>query len=372
MKSQELRQAWIDFFVGKQHKLLPPASLVPHEMSTTLFTIAGMEQFVPVFLGEQPAPAPRVVTVQRCLRVAGAKSDIESVGRTGRHGTFLEMLGNFSFGDYYKREAIAWAWEFVTDVLRLDPSRLYVTVHTGDDEAERIWIDEIGLEPERITRFDEENFWTMGATGPCGPCTEIFYDTGAAIRKRSRTIRVRTSAIDTSRSGTSSFSSTIDRPTASSRSCRARRSTPAPDSSECSRSVTASPRCTRPISSPIWSRRSPRSGVRRWRPQEQAARQNIIADHMRAATFLINDGVYPSNTERGFVLRFLIRRAIRNGKLLGYPDGFLAELVPAVVRSLEPGYPELAESAGADRRRCAGKNRSSTARSSAAWRCSTV
>ncbi|MGA2759054.1 MAG: alanine--tRNA ligase-related protein, partial [Candidatus Cybelea sp.] len=116
--------------MAKQHKLLPPASLVPHEMSTTLFTIAGMEQFVPVFLGEQRAPAPRVVTVQRCLRVAGAKSDIESVGRTGRHGTFLEMLGNFSFGDYYKRDAIAWAWEFVTQVLRLDPQRLYVTVHT--------------------------------------------------------------------------------------------------------------------------------------------------------------------------------------------------------------------------------------------------
>ena len=135
MKSQELRQAWIDFFVGKQHKLLPPASLVPHEMSTTLFTIAGMEQFVPVFLGEQPAPAPRVVTVQRCLRVAGAKSDIESVGRTGRHGTFLEMLGNFSFGDYYKRDAIVWAWEFITRILHLDPARLYVTVHTGDDEA---------------------------------------------------------------------------------------------------------------------------------------------------------------------------------------------------------------------------------------------
>ncbi len=121
MKSQELRQAWIDFFVAKQHKLMPSASLIPDEMSTTLFTIAGMEQFVPVFLGEQPAPAPRAVTVQRCLRVAGAKSDIENVGRTGRHGTFLEMLGNFSFGDYYKHEAIAWAWEFVTKVLKLDP-----------------------------------------------------------------------------------------------------------------------------------------------------------------------------------------------------------------------------------------------------------
>src|SRR5215469_11739046 len=179
MKSQELRQAWNDFFVAKDHKVLPPASLIPHEMSTTLFTIAGMEQFVPVFLGEQPAPAPRAVTIQRCLRVAGAKSDIENVGRTGRHGTFLEMLGNFSFGDYYKHEAISYAWEFSTKVLKLDPGKLYVTVHTGDDEAERIWVDEIGLEPSRVTRFDEDNFWTMGSTGPCGPCSEIFYDTGA-------------------------------------------------------------------------------------------------------------------------------------------------------------------------------------------------
>ena len=178
MKSQELRQAWIDYWVGKQHKLLPPATLIPHEMSTTLFTIAGMEQFVPVFLGEQPAPAPRAVTVQRCLRVAGAKSDIESVGRTGRHGTFLEMLGNFSFGDYYKREAIGWAWEFVTQVCvwirtactsRCTPATTKPSASGSTTSA---------LDAARITRFDEDNFWTMGATGPCGPCTEIFYDTG--------------------------------------------------------------------------------------------------------------------------------------------------------------------------------------------------
>src|SRR5580692_9843879 len=131
MVSQDLRQAWIDFFVDKQHKLLPPATLVPPEMSTTLFTIAGMEQFVPVFLGERAPAAPRAVTVQRCLRVAGAKSDIENVGRTGRHGTFLEMLGNFSFGDYYKREAIAFAWEYLTDKrwLGIDPALVSVTVH---------------------------------------------------------------------------------------------------------------------------------------------------------------------------------------------------------------------------------------------------
>ncbi len=344
MKSQELRRAWIDFFVGKQHKLLPPATLVPHEMSTTLFTIAGMEQFVPVFLGEQPAPAPRAVTVQRCLRVAGAKSDIESVGRTGRHGTFLEMLGNFSFGDYYKREAIAWAWEFLTADLRLDPARLYVTVHTGDDEAERIWIDEVGLEPARVSRFDEENFWTMGATGPCGPCTEIFYDTGAehasgdgdtgpnlgdryveiwniVFQQYNRTADgnledLPRKAIDTGAG--------MERMLAV---CNGVASMYQTDLF--TDLVAAQP----PIGRTTLSK------------HEQAARRNIIADHLRAATFLINDGIYPSNTDRGFVLRFLIRRAIRNGKLLGYPDGFMAELVPAVVRSLEAGYPELAQSA---------------------------
>jgi alanyl-tRNA synthetase len=147
MRSQELRASFVDFFVSKGHAHLPPATLIPDKLSTTLFTIAGMEQFVPVFLGERPAPAPRAVTVQRCLRVAGAKSDIENVGRTGRHGTFLEMLGNFSFGDYYKREAIALAWEYLTDKrwLGLDPALLYATVHTDDDEAQALWEREIGL-----------------------------------------------------------------------------------------------------------------------------------------------------------------------------------------------------------------------------------
>jgi alanyl-tRNA synthetase len=344
MKSQELRQAWIDFFVGKQHKLLPPSSLVPHEMSTTLFTIAGMEQFVPVFLGEQPAPAPRAVTVQRCLRVAGAKSDIESVGRTGRHGTFLEMLGNFSFGDYYKREAIAWAWEFVTEVLKLDPARLHVTVHVGDDEAERIWIDEIGLAPARITRFDEENFWTMGATGPCGPCTEIFYDTGAEHANGAddsgpnlgdRYVEVWNIVFQQfNRTSDGTLGElprkAIDTGAGLERMLAVCNGVASMYETDLFTDLVAA---------------QPPVGRTALSPQEQSARRNIIADHMRAATFLINDGVYPSNTDRGFVLRFLIRRAIRNGKLLGYPDGFLAELVPAVVRSLEPGYPELAQSA---------------------------
>jgi alanyl-tRNA synthetase len=343
VKSQDLRQAWIDFWVGKQHKLLPPTSLVPHEMSTTLFTIAGMEQFVPVFLGEQPAPAPRVVTVQRCLRVAGAKSDIESVGRTGRHGTFLEMLGNFSFGDYYKREAIAWAWEFVTQVLALDPARLYVTVHTDDDEAARIWSAEVGLDPARITRFDEDNFWTMGATGPCGPCTEIFYDTGAehasdpgdtGPNRGNRYVEIWNVVFQQYNRTADGKLEDLPR-------------TSIDTGAGLERMLAVCNGFASMYQTDLFTDlvvAQPPIGRTTLEPREQRARQNIIADHLRSATFLINDGVYPSNTDRGFVLRFLIRRAIRNGRLLGYPDGFFSELVPAAVKSLEPGYPELRES----------------------------
>ncbi|MDE2571966.1 MAG: alanine--tRNA ligase, partial [bacterium] len=342
MNSQTLRRAWIEFFESKGHKHLPGATLVPEAMSTTLFTIAGMEPFVPVFLGEAPAPSPRVVTVQRCLRVAGAKSDIENVGRTGRHGTFLEMLGNFSFGDYYKREAIGWAWEFVTERLKLEKSRLYVTVHTSDDEAQDIWEREIGLPPDRITRWDEDNFWTMGPTGPCGPCSEIFYDLGPDAasgpgddgpNKGDRFLEIwnlvfqqynRTpdgklhelpkKSIDTG-AGLERVLSAVS----------GKRSMYETDLFE---DIVAA---------------QPAVGQTSLSSDEQLVRRRIIADHIRAITFLIADGVYPSNTDRGYVLRFLTRRAIRNGRLLGFPDGFLTELVPAVVTSLEDGYAELPE-----------------------------
>ncbi len=342
MKSQELRQAWIDFFVAKSHKLLPSASLIPDEMSTTLFTIAGMEQFVPVFLGEQAPAAPRVVTVQRCLRVAGAKSDIENVGRTGRHGTFLEMLGNFSFGDYYKREAIAWAWEFVTTVLKLDPARLYVTVHTGDDEAQQIWQNAIGLDPSRITRFDEDNFWTMGPTGPCGPSTEIFYDTGERYASGpddtgpnlgNRYVEIWNVVFQQyNRAADGSLSElpkkSIDTGAGLERMLAVCNGLASMYDTDLFTDVIAA---------------QPPVGQTSLAPAEQRVRQNIIADHARAVTFLINDGIFPSNNDRGYVLRFLIRRAIRQGRLLGYPNGFLTGLVPAVVRSLSPGYPELTQ-----------------------------
>ncbi len=340
MRSQELRSAFVEFFTSRGHKHVPSASLIPDAMSTTLFTIAGMEQFVPAFLGDEPAPAQNVVTVQRCLRVAGAKSDIENVGRTGRHGTFLEMLGNFSFGGYYKTEAIRYAWDFVTGRLGVDPSRLAVTVHTGDDDAERIWREEIGVPGERITRFDEDNFWTMGPTGPCGPCTEIFYDSGPqnalgpdddGPNKGNRWVEIWNVVFQQYNRGADGKLEELPRKQIDTGAGLERMLAVVNGKV----SMYETDLFTDLIDA------QPKPGQTSLNDKDQLERRNIIADHARAVTFLINDGVYPGNTDRGYVLRFLIRRAIRNGRLLGYPNGFLTGLVPAVVKSLESGYPEL-------------------------------
>jgi alanyl-tRNA synthetase len=338
--SQELRRSFVEFFVSKGHKHVASASLVPDEMSTTLFTIAGMEPFVPAFLGDVPAPAPRAVSVQRCLRVAGAKSDIENVGRTGRHGTFLEMLGNFSFGDYYKRDAILYAWEFLTRTIGLDPEKLYVTVHVSDDEAQKLWETEIGLAPARITRFDEDNFWTMGPTGPCGPCSEIFYDTGDAYALSpedtgpnlgNRYVEIWNLVFQqynraSDGSLTELKTKNIDTGAGFERMLAVANGKASMYETDLFTDLIAA---------------QPPVGATMLSTSQTLERRNIIADHARAATFLVADGVYPSNNDRGYVLRFLVRRAIRNGRLLGYPNAFLAALVPAVVASLESGYPEL-------------------------------
>ncbi len=340
MRSQELRRSFVDFFRARNHKHVPSAGLIPDALSTTLFTIAGMEQFVPAFLGEEPPPAENVVTVQRCLRVAGAKSDIENVGRTGRHGTFLEMLGNFSFGGYYKREAIRYAWDFVTETLGLDASRLAATVHTSDDEAHAIWREEIGLSEERISRFEEDNFWTMGPTGPCGPCTEIFYDTGErnavdrnddGPNKGNRWIEIWNVVFQQYNRGADGALEPLERLQIDTGAGLERMLAAVNGKA----SMYETDLFTDLIAA------QPPVGQTSLDQKGQLERRNIIADHARAVTFLLNDGVYPGNTDRGYVLRFLIRRAIRNGRLLGYPGGFLTGLVPAVVRSLEPGYPEL-------------------------------
>ena len=173
-----LRAAFTGFFTERDHVLVPSAGLIPHHPLAPMFTNAGMNQFLPYFVGEEAAPFARATSVQRCVRVRGKHDDVELIGRTTRHGSFFEMLGNFSFGDYFKSEAIAFAWDFLTVTLGLDPERLWVTVHLGDDEAAQIWEQEIGFPAARIQRMGEDNFWEMGDTGPCGPCSEIYYDRG--------------------------------------------------------------------------------------------------------------------------------------------------------------------------------------------------
>lgn len=318
------------------------ASLVPDAMSTTLFTIAGMEPFVPVFLGAEPAPSPRVVTVQRCLRVAGGKNDIENVGRSGRHGTFLEMLGNFSFGDYYKREAIAFAWEYLTAVLGLSADRLRATVYVDDDEAAEIWHRDIGLAKDRISRFVEDNFWDMGPTGPCGPCSEIFYDLGESVgcgradcapgcvhcNRHIELWNLVFQQYDRDHDGVLHPlpKRCIDTGMGFERLCMVLAGKTSIFETDLYQDIIAA---------------LPHDGESALAPEEQAVHRRIIADHARAAVFLIADGVIPSNTDRGYVLRYLIRRAVRSGRVLGYKSGFLHELVPAVVATFADGYREL-------------------------------
>jgi alanyl-tRNA synthetase len=349
MTSQEIRRSFVDFFVGTGHVHVSGASLVPDALSTTLFTIAGMEPFVPQFLGEAAPPAPRVVTVQRCLRVAGGKNDIDNVGRSGRHGTFLEMLGNFSFGDYYKREAIAWAWEYLTTTLRLPSDRLYATVYVDDDEAAQIWRHDIGMKPERITRMREDNFWDMGPTGPCGPCSEIFYDLGPAVGCGKPTCGVGCPDCDRyiefwnlvfqqyDRDADGRLhplpKQCIDTGMGFERLCMILAGKTSIFDTDLYQAIIAA--------LPAPSEQS------RLSADDAGVHRRIIADHARACVFLVADGVVPSNTDRGYVLRFLARRAIRSGKLLGFADGFFAKLTPVVIQTLVEGYPELR---GADER----------------------
>ncbi len=185
--ADELRTAFTDFFAARGHTVVPSSSLIPHDPSLML-TIAGMVQFKPYFVGDETPPYPRATSVQKVARAGGKDSDLDFVGRTNRHFSFFEMLGNFSFGDYFKAEVIPWAWELVTEVFELDPDRIWVTVHNTDDEAERIWTEVVGLPPERVQRLgDADNFWTMGDTGPCGPSSEIFYDLGPEFGPARRT-----------------------------------------------------------------------------------------------------------------------------------------------------------------------------------------
>ena len=334
-----VRRAFVDFFTDNGHYHEASGSLIPHD-PTLLFTVAGMVPFKPYFVGEQPAPWPRAVTVQKCVRAGGKHNDLDEVGRTSRHLTFFEMMGNFSFGDYFKSQACAFAWEFVTDRLGLDPERLWITVHVSDDEAEAIWRDEVGVPIERIQRLGEDNYWRMADTGPCGPCSEIFWDKGPAFGADGgpahgddeRFIEIWNLVF-------MQFEQHDD---------GSMTELPAP-------SIDTGAGLERILSvlggvDSVWetdefcrllARIGELSGITHGSGDRTDVSQRILADHARSSTFLISDGVFPSNEDRGYVLRRIIRRAVRHAWLLGVEDQIMPELVDAVVEIMGPDYPEL-------------------------------
>ncbi|NLH76469.1 MAG: alanine--tRNA ligase [Acidobacteria bacterium] len=347
MKAQRVRETFLQYFADRGHRVVRSSPLLPKDDPTILFTNAGMNQFKNVFLGLEKRGYDRAVSVQKCMRVSGKHNDLETVGRTAKHHTFFEMLGNFSFGDYFKKEAVAFAWDLVTRVYGLPPDRLYATVYLDDDEAFRLWAEEVGVPRERIFRYGKkDNFWAMGDTGPCGPCSELHYDLGADIEAGEPFALIEkgsdrfvelwnlvfmefdqgpdgvlrplpSPSIDTGmglermtavvQGRRSNFDTDLFMPLIEAASALARREYPAGD--------------------------------------EGDVALRVIADHVRAATFLIGDGVSPANDGRGYVLRRLIRRASRQGTLVGIDRPFLFELVGRVADIMQDAYPELLASA---------------------------
>ena len=337
MNTAEIREAFLSYFETHGHTRVDSSSLVPADDPTLLFTNAGMNQFKETFLGLEQRPYQRAVTAQKCVRAGGKHNDLENVGYTARHHTFFEMLGNFSFGDYFKREAIQFAWQFLTETLQLPPERLWVTVHISDDEAAQIWVDEIGVNPARLSRLDEDNFWQMGDTGPCGPCSEVFYDHGP----------------DVPGGPPGSEDDDLDRYIEIwnlvfmqyNRDAKGElHPLPAPSVDtgmglERIAAVLQHVHSNYEIDLFIALISAVAEQLGATDTEDKSLR--VIADHLRSAAFLIADGVVPGNEGRGYVLRRIIRRAIRHGNKLGAKDPFFAELVPSLVAQMGEAYPQL-------------------------------
>ena len=336
----ELRKMFLDFFESKEHLVRNSYSLVPHNDKSLLLINAGMAPLKPYFTGQEIPPKRRMATCQKCIRTG----DIENVGKTARHGTFFEMLGNFSFGDYFKHEAIAWTWEFLTEVVGLDPDRLYPSVYEEDDEAFAIWRDEIGVAPERIFRFGkEDNFWEHGA-GPCGPCSEVYYDRGERFgcgqpgctvgcdcdRYMEVWNNVFTQFNGDGEGGYEELENkNIDTGMGLERLAVVVQDV---DSIFDVDTIQAVRNAVCDFAHKTYKEN-----------EKDDISIRLITDHIRSATFLISDGVLPSNEGRGYVLRRLIRRAARHGRLLGVEGKFLAKLSEVVIRESKAGYPELEE-----------------------------
>ena len=337
MKTAEIREAFLSYFEQQDHTRVSSSSLVPHDDPTLLFTNAGMNQFKETFLGLEKRPYVRACSSQKCVRAGGKHNDLENVGYTARHHTFFEMLGNFSFGDYFKRDAIRFGWEFLTDVLKLPKERLWVTVHISDDEAAEIWVNEIGVDPNRLSRLDEDNFWQMGDTGPCGPSSEIFYDHGPDVPggppgspddDLDRYIEIWNLVF-------MQFNRDADGEL---------HPLPAP-SVDTGMGLERIAAVLQHVHSnyeidlfqTLIKATADKLGVTDL--EEKSLR--VIADHLRSCSFLIADGVLPSNEGRGYVLRRIIRRAVRHGNKLGASAPFFASLVPVLVAEMGEAYPDL-------------------------------
>ena len=339
-----VRRAFVDFFTESDHHHEPSGSLIPHDR-TLLFTVAGMVPFKPYFVGEQPAPWLRAVTVQKCVRAGGKHNDLDEVGRTSRHLTFFEMMGNFSFGDYFKSQACAYAWEFVTNHLGLDPGRLWVTVHLSDDEAAAIWEDEVGIPAERIQRLDEENYWKMADTGPCGPCSEIFWDRGPefgddggpAHGDEERFIEIWNLVFMQFEQHEDGSMTPLPTPCIDT-GLGLERVLSVLQGVESVWDTDEFVRLLAIIGDLV--------GVAYPSGDRTDVSMRILADHARSSSFLISDGVFPSNEDRGYVLRRIIRRAVRHAWLLGVEDPIMPELVDAVVAIMGVDYPDLERNHG--------------------------
>jgi alanyl-tRNA synthetase len=338
MSAAEVRRAFLEFFRARGHTVVPSSSLVPGNDATLLFTNAGMVQFKDVFLGKERRDYVRATTSQRCVRAGGKHNDLENVGYTTRHHTFFEMLGNFSFGDYFKREAIRFAWDFVTGTLKLDPERLWVTVFRDDDQAASIWTKEVGVRPERITRLGEKsNFWSMGDTGPCGPCSEIFFDHGPQIpggppgspdEHGDRFVEIWNLVFMQFDRATDGTLKPLPKPSVDTGAGLERIS-----------AVMQGVHSNYDIDlfRSLISAAAALAGT----SELQSSSLRVIADHIRACTFLVIDGVLPSNEGRGYVLRRIIRRAIRHGYQLGVNEPFFYKLVAPLEAEMGEAYPEL-------------------------------
>ena len=337
MKTADIREAFLSYFEAQGHTRVDSSSLVPADDPTLLFTNAGMNQFKEAFLGLEQRPYQRAVTAQKCVRAGGKHNDLENVGYTARHHTFFEMLGNFSFGDYFKREAIQFAWQFLTETLKLPPERLWVTVHVSDDEAAEIWVNEIGVDPDRLSRLDEDNFWQMGDTGPCGPCSEVFYDhgpdvpggpPGSADDDLDRYIEIWNLVFMQYNRDPQGELHPLPAPSVDT-GMGLERIAAVLQHVHSNYEIDLFTALIAAVAEQLGTADTEDKSLR------------VIADHLRSTAFLVADGVLPGNEGRGYVLRRIIRRAIRHGNKLGANAPFFAALVPELVAQMGEAYPQL-------------------------------